>query len=168
MHASDVPRLLGNRHQPARATLHPLHLLPMSEVYREMMTQEERIELLRQVSAVAPEEMGAVLIQSKKPNAQGVKFSNENGQATGILTLNGDDVFDAEAIIAMLDAMEEAGHVVWLSQHIYCEDPEDDRLDVDGYECSGYRLRGESDNFDGKGETRAEAVARAFVEVFGK
>ena len=126
------------------------------------MTQEERIELLKRVAEVAPKEMGAKLISS-----QGVKFSRDNGQTTAVLTAD-DDMFDAEAIIAMLDAIEGAGHVVWLSQHIYCEDPEDNRLDVDGYECNGYRLRGESDNFDGKGNTRAEAVARAFVEVFGK
>ena len=127
------------------------------------MTQEERIELLRQVAAVALKEMGARFY-----DPQGVLLFEGTKDISDLvrLTLNGDDVFDAEAIIAMLDAMEEAGHVVWLSQHIYCEDPEDDRLDVDGYECSGYRLRGESDNFDGKGETRAEAVARAFVEVF--
>ena len=127
------------------------------------MTQEERIELLRQVSAVAPEEMGAVLIQSKKPNAQGVKFSNENGQATGILTLNGDDVFDAEAIIAMLDAIQAKEDKSWVRLGYYPDIAQSPYNVVVYYESPDGLFIRESEGF---GATRAEAVARAFVQVF--
>lgn len=139
------------------------------------MTQEERIELLKRVAEVAPKEMGAVLIQSENPNGQAVKFSKESGQATGLLTLNGDDVFDAEAIIAMLDAMEEAGWWVELAGLAeMLEGWKTGRIGR-GYSVTFVENHPTFTTDEGIvvpipfiGKTRAEAVARAFVEVFGK
>lgn len=110
------------------------------------MTQEERIELLKRVAEVAPKEMGAKLISS-----QGVKFSRDNGQTTAVLTAD-DDMFDAEAIIAMLDAMEGVGYFPMLYGN------------GESYECSNALY---ADNcIPTQNKTRAEAVARAFVDVF--
>ena len=131
------------------------------------MTQEERIELLKQVAAVAPKEMGAKLISS-----EGVKFSRDNGQTTAVLTVD-DDMFDAEAIIAMLDAMEEAGWWVELAGLAeMLEGWKTGRIDR-GYSVTFVENHPTFTTDEGIvvpipfiGKTRAEAVARAFVQMF--
>lgn len=122
------------------------------------MTQEERIELLRKVAEVAPKEMGAKLISS-----EGVKFSRDNGQTTAVLTAD-DDMFDAEAIIAMLDAME-ARDLEGLGPEV-CVELTGSKGE---YHCRRWVCPENDDSLatvNTQGDTRAEAVARAFVEVF--
>ena len=150
----------GRRYKQRPGDVCERQLAARGRQHEDRMTQEERIELLRQVSAVAPEEMGAVLIQSKKPNAQAVKFSKENGQATGILTLNGDAVFDAEAIIAMLDAIRKTGYRVRITQ---VKDGWDVELttDKEGEWWAQFLPIGVFQDL-------SEGAARAFVEVFGE
>lgn len=105
------------------------------------MKEQERIELLKQVAECAPKEMRAEL---NEWHGHSVQFSKP--PAFG-LTLRNDHV-DAYAIVAMLDAMEALHAPVCLTW--------------DGiYICSTLHHRGQ-------GKTRAEAVARAFVKVFGK
>lgn len=121
------------------------------------MDNTERIALLRKVAEVAPKEMEARFMPSAMcayflvPLAEGKSYPVALG-------LNG-DVADARPIIAMLDAMEMAGHGVLLTRQtvkgLYeCEVYLDDSAEPEG------RVRG-------LGPTRAIAVARAFVRVFG-
>ena len=134
------------------------------------MTQEERIELLRQVAAVALKEMGARFY-----DPQGVLLFEGTKDISDLvrLTLNGDDVFDAEAIIAMLDAMEEAGWWVELAGLAeMLEGWKTGRIDR-GYSVTFVENHPTFTTDEGIvvpipfiGKTRAEAVARAFVQMF--
>jgi len=122
------------------------------------MTQEERIELLRKVAEVAPKEMRARMSN----DGDSVFFAEDPAW----LELCGIDSDDAQAIIAMLDAMEGLGFNVWVGRHVYCDNPETKHLATDGYCCDGYIIGTGERFFALIGKTRAEAVARAFVEVF--
>lgn len=131
------------------------------------MTETERIELLKEVARVAPKEMGAMYVDEPENVARVVfvcvqyRFvDNDDYHRMPLLLLEG-DVLDAPAIIAMLDAMEKAGKAT------YIESAEDD-----GFVCGvgHYEVIKKVRTFCSEsaeiGATRAEAVARAFVEVF--
>jgi hypothetical protein len=138
------------------------------------MTNEERIELLKAVAECAPKEMGArfwyvgpIMRASAStgdcmPNV--VNFCGpgmDDGDGPPQLGLQ-DDLCDASACFAMLDAMEKAGFNTANSFDQVQTPPVHD--------CTAYKWPTPDDRQYHKsiGTTRAEAVARAFVQVFGK
>lgn len=128
------------------------------------MTNEERVELLRRVAEVAPKEMGAYFVGPDEGlDSCRVEAVGPRGFALDLHDWgSGMDYHDAAAIIAMLDAMEKAGYAIGLVSFT---------PGARWYRVEWWRdLRDARDNpgrceFDG--DTRAEAVARAFVRVFG-
>lgn len=127
--------------------------------------------LLQRIAKCAPTEMGAEFCKGSAVCSDSVSFNTirwESETDCWVVELVATDepYVNSQGCEAMLDAIEKAGVVVWLSLRVYCEDPENDRLDVDGYECSGYRLKGSSANFECYGPTRAIAVGEAFCKVF--
>jgi hypothetical protein len=106
-------------------------------------------ELLEQVAKVAPEWMGA---ECKGP-VLAVRFT---GVTNSPLIGSASDVSNGAAIIAMLDAMEQDGEKPYILPK-----------NGDAYLCG---LQGRTFPKDGwaHGKTRAEAVAKAFVQVFAK
>lgn len=120
------------------------------------MTNDERIALLRKVAEVAPKEMEPGFEDCTNPKKAFAWFDGVAFDECVMLDLSGDDIEDAAAIIAMLNAMEkvlESGVVLT---------------------SGGGLLKGKySVKFGGwdqalpMSDTRAEAVARAFVRVFG-
>lgn len=136
------------------------------------MTNEERIELLKEVARVAPKELRATYTNC----ADLVQF--DAGRYISDLRLI-DDMLDAPASMVMLDAMEEAGHFPELAPY--------KSMDADdGMNKIGAGMRREAGfryccclmdhNVPSpepweplqifNGNTRTEAVSRAFVEVF--
>lgn len=123
------------------------------------MTQEERIELLRKVAEVAPKEMKAEYAEAGKYSE--VECVLLMGCHESPLYLHLDPEYkDGEAIIAMLDAMEGAGWAAYAGS-----EADDNGVRIPGYYCCCYDTN-DCESLECKGETRAEAVARAFVEVF--
>ena len=140
----------------------------------EGMTNEERIELLKEVARVAPKEWDADHCTiSGEPCVQFEALNYE------VLRFSDNDIENAPAIMVMLDAMEEAGHFPELAPY--------KSMDADdGMNKIGAGMRRDAGfryccclmdhNVPSpepweplqifNGNTRAEAVARAFVEVF--
>lgn len=127
------------------------------------MTEQERIELLRRVAACAPKEMRAevVLNTGDEPffaHFEGIPRGASNREDEGVWLYLDDDMDDAEAIIAMLDAMEGAG---WVSFQFTSE--YGDRI------LSGWKLHRDTEEYRswrGDGMARSIPVARAFCAVF--
>ncbi len=114
------------------------------------MNEQERIELLKAVAECAPKEMDARLSQGIL-----VKYKVDIHGANCTLYL--DPSFkDGDAMLAMLDAMEKAGWFPRLGNNSYAH-----------YWCSVYDHTPVTPKIQTKGTTRAEAVSRAFVAVFG-
>lgn len=143
------------------------------------MTEQERIELLKQVADCAPKYMGADFVGPDRLDNQRVEFHiNRDGKYcndSASLDLfdwgkypESIDYQDAPAIIAMLDAMEKAGLTPALS--ITAAD-DAYRYEVAyaqyGKRCDSCGTYGYT-HLEFHGATRAEAVARAFVRVFGE
>ena len=108
------------------------------------------VELLKQVVECAPKEMGANLL--------GVDIAHFSALSCHLYNI-GSDMDNGSAIIAMLDELEKAGYECDLSVNI-----------SPGMHLERYRavvgtewLRDKATEI---GETRAEAVAKAFVAVF--
>ena len=116
------------------------------------MDNTERIELLRKVAEVAPKEMGA---QFREGYTSWHTHTPLSVVFMGNYTCLGlaNDIQDAAACFAMLEAMEEDSYCVLLGK----EADASHRCWVGSKEvgCNYF------------GDTRAEAVARAFVRVFG-
>ena len=114
----------------------------------------DRIELLKEVATVAPEEMNARLRDGAIAN---YKVEMNGG------TLYLDEKFkEGDAIIAMLDAMEKAGWIVQLDNHpsgVY-------RIMAWRERDPGNTCAISVERVNTNGKTRAEAVAKAFVAVF--
>jgi hypothetical protein len=116
------------------------------------MNERERIELLKQVAECAPKEWASPHgIDTWDRGVLRFDVPNEPGSVSCYLRLM-NDIHDAEAIIAMLDAMEQNGDYV----SVY-------RVSGNQYYCS----TSANDRVMTKGATRAEAAAKAFVQVFG-
>lgn len=111
------------------------------------MSPDERIELLKAVAACAPKEMGARFYEDRSMGPR-IVFRLPQGAAVNLEDLQ----WTAWGTFAMLDAMEKAGQRFALHPNV----------------DSSYTML--SLNMDGLpsffGETRAIAVARAFVKVF--
>ena len=121
------------------------------------MTNDERIALLRRVAEVAPKEMG---VELSEENGWVEIGWNQQARDAGHLTFDRDDQSNGTPIIAMLDAMEKAG---WRC-HLLGR--------YESFMGTAYLLdcckRGDVLPIrETVGATRAEAVARAFVQVFG-
>lgn len=141
------------------------------------MDNTERIALLRRVAEVAPKEMRATLLGHSWSSiyVDGIfnhsvtfqlisKWEADGGEPTdSSLACLGlaSDIEDAPACFAMLEAMEKAGYAIGLASFT---------PGAKGYRVEWWRdLRDARDNPERCefGDTRAEAVARAFVRVFG-
>lgn len=123
------------------------------------MTNEERIELLKEVARVAPKEWEADHCTiSGEPCVQFEALNYE------VLRFSDNDIENAPAIIVMLDAMEEAGAAGELAPRPCGVVGGEYYYSIWPYPGSKVRKPYYDQEFDGK--TRAEAVARAFVEVF--
>ena len=135
------------------------------------MTSKERIELLKKVAEVAPEEWQA----HENNDWEWLTFWVPTGEYDRELPPNPyidicdlvlyDDMRSASAIIAMIDAIEKDGWTTNLHTGVYCLDPDEDWLDTEGFNFSVWKLNTEID-FNEFGDTRVEAVAKAFVQVF--
>ena len=137
------------------------------------MTEQERVELLKRVVEVAPKEMGLIFNgpndDDGNPTAEEwawryevefpetpVYYDGDLGRRSALLVLV-DDLYDAQACFAMLDAMERAQDWM-LSTHVedgvrrYCvwKDWDDDYPAISG------------------AASRAEAIARAFISCFSE
>ena len=135
------------------------------------MNEQDRIELLKQVAECAPKEMNAEF--SYRPNYLHRVNFRIGFDDHGMMEMDDDDIIDATGIICMLNAMDfldtpfgpavlvevigskHLSHDVepskaWVCRRMVC--PENDSVFTTA---------------EGYGTTRAEAVARAFVKVFG-
>ena len=124
------------------------------------MTFEERIELLKAVAECAPKEMGALF------HGTYVDFVGpgmDDGDGPPQLGLQ-DDLCDASACFVLLDAIEKAFAPAWVRVGHYPDIQPPYNVCVYGEDKNGEGFR----NSEGWGTTRAEAIARAFVAVFGK
>lgn len=140
------------------------------------MNEQERIELLKAVAECAPKEMGAEY--SDRTYDVG-DISNPACYLTGIVSFtelpDGSPLclvsqppystLDGDACFAMLDAMRDTG--IQLEIRVYPQSACENRPCVIPYlDATGERfLSPPDDHFFG--DTIAEAVARAFVAVFG-
>lgn len=115
------------------------------------MTGAERIELLQNVARVAPKEMWCVM-RGREVIFRGLPDWEP------YLELS-DDMTDARGIITLLDAMEGAGWETSLAS------PSSEWSDC-RFALTFTRVRDDYTDTE-FGSTRAEAVARAFVQVFG-
>lgn len=115
------------------------------------MSTQERIELLKAVAECAPMEARYI----EETTQYVMFFLCRNPMRCCSLFLDDDgDFSNGQAIIAMLDAMEKAGWWVELSNIV----------GVGGYDCT-VTVVGRMVSLGGA--TRAEAVSKAFVAVFG-
>lgn len=127
------------------------------------MTQEERIELLKQVAEVAPEGCRG---EYRDLPYEKVVLKIDRGDTERWIALElYDEYEDAEAIIAMLDAIQAKEDKSWVRLGYYPDIAQSPYNVVVYYESPDGLFIRESEGF---GATRAEAVARAFVEVFSK
>lgn len=126
------------------------------------MREEKRIALLQEVARVAPDCMGAQY-RSATPSSTG------EGEAECAAVIFGSrstfsllmgDRFDAAAIIEMLDAMQQA-RAEWMLRTV-ANSRGITRYQVVIQNLSAQLSRSVS------GQTRAEAVARAFLAVFSE
>ena len=138
------------------------------------MTEQERIDLLKRVAACAPKELNARLY-----NEDAVRFESVMGDWQDVtLDAQGGDIdrYDAAGIIVMLDAMVEAD---WVQAVVLVTPSEqfggkyrvvvrsrETTTHLMGFSDRGYQASVPVRSEIGLGNTRAEAVARAFVEVF--
>ena len=128
------------------------------------MSNEERIELLKQVAEVAPKEMDARLYDGVVFFHGAAHQTESRPWVVPAIFVTFDDYYSSTAIIAMLDAINNAGHGCSVSTY---------RKDLNkpkefSAKCAVFLpLEGDRD-FDGYGSTRAEAVAKSFVQVFDK
>jgi len=136
------------------------------------MTDAERIKLLKEVARVAPEEMGAVFCYvgalTRASASTGDYAPNAVALASGQTLWLKNDIEDAPGCFALLDAMEGAGYEVTLKSS----------RSLTGstihYACWLLSLHNGRPVVIGDGAyfgaslhpTRAEALARAFVQVF--
>lgn len=136
---------------------------------RSTLSEQDRIELLKAVVECAPKEMGAEY--SDRTYDVG-DISNPACYLTGIVSFtelpDGSPLclvsqppystLDGDACFAMLDAMEKVGYV-----------PRIQLASEASYRCD-WKHKDDTINFlmlSEKGSTRAEAVSKAFVAVFG-
>lgn len=121
-----------------------------------MTNETERIELLKAVADCAPEWMRATFSHGN--------VSLNGCEYTPYCRANHPDEANGDFIIALLDAMEKEGwHVDLMNVPPVMAEPVGCR-----YYCNGRQNGGDNKQFSTPlRETRAEAVARAFVAVFG-
>lgn len=111
------------------------------------MTEQEQIELLQAVTKCGKQNLCATMDCDHRIDFN--RFKNT------WLNFEDDDIQNGSAIIALLDAMEKDGELLRI------ESLDEGDYQVDRYEeCEWLEV--------GYGKTRAEAVAKAFVAVFGK
>lgn len=139
------------------------------------MSPEERTELLKKVAEVAPEEWQAHEVN----DWEWLTFWVPTGEYDRELPPNPyidicdlvlyDDMRSASAIIAMMDAMEKDGCSTTLK--CWDDDINEDKFELEVYPqgwitrcscCGTSKIR----NITISGDTRAEVVAKAFVQVF--
>lgn len=129
------------------------------------MEENERLELLQAVAGCAPKEMNAEFwcpepfltgVWVPRTEYADVRFRGDFYKEPTYLALQ-DDVEDGSAIIAMLDAMEKAGWFPRIGNNAYRR-----------YWCSVYDHNPNTPRVQSQGGSRAEAVSRAFVAVFGE
>lgn len=129
------------------------------------MNETERIELLRAVAECAPKEMKATFREKGTYSETECVLFMGCEQSPLYLHLH-PEWTDGEESFAMLDAMEKAGCNVALTSSVYF-----DGVHHPGYGCyvkrpwESFSMRPSQCH---QGETRAEAIARAFVQVFQK
>jgi hypothetical protein len=137
---------------------------------------------LKRVAEVAPKEMGLIFNgpndDDGNPTAEEwawryevefpetpVYYDGDLGRRSALLVLE-DDLYDAQACFAMLDAMEDAGFYTGVWTRFEYGGFGNSQLLRGGY--SAEALKGPDDKtIKGHGTTRAEAISRAFVAVFG-
>lgn len=152
------------------------------------MTDADRIELLKEVARVAPKEMGAefepehTLVATYYNDETYDGFYTEGPSITFRVRLKNndssehrlyldesiDDNQDAAAVFAMLDAMEGARYATKLTSH--CLVVVGPNAVTDGFTFSATEItdvKVTPRRFECSATSRAEAVARAFVQVFG-
>lgn len=121
------------------------------------MSEQERIELLKEVARVAPKEWQANLRDHEHLTLWAVD-TQPKGYACH-LNFDEPDSINGTAIIAMLDAMEKAGFEIHIATVSTGEG-------IVGYNVSASKFCILGSGVECTGTTRAEAVARAFVQVF--
>ena len=112
------------------------------------MTNEERIELLKAVAECAPKEMKATFREEGTYSETECVLFMGCEQSPLYLHLH-PEWTDGEESFAMLDAMEKAGY----------------KWELAPYWLSG-RYRCIAGGLYGYGHSKAEAIARAFIQVF--
>jgi len=134
--------------------------------------KSEKIELLKNVAEVAPKEMGARFFQYydyvRRAKEPAVEFYDPDSDEI-VCCFGYNDQRNGGGIIAMLDAMEKAGYMPSLTQTAAESDDERYEVEYAAFDdpCPTCSHRSwEYTRHPGK--TRAEAVAKAFVAVFGK